>query len=201
MKTITVIIISLLIGFLFLASCSEKEGSSTTAAKPLPVTNKMSPEAQLKLGEYLVMTSGCDDCHSPKVMTPQGPVPDMERRLSGHPANEQLPKITDKRMIAPGQWVMFNSGLTAAVGPWGTSFSANLTPDTSGIGEWSFEQFEKAIREGKYKGLDGGRMLLPPMPWPNYSHFNDQDLRAIFAFLKSLKPIQNVVPQPIPPVQ
>ncbi len=154
---------------------------------------------QVKRGEYLVTITGCNDCHSPKVMTAMGPAPDPVRLLSGHPSDEPLPAITDKKMIAPGQWALFSSGLTAAVGPWGTSFAANLTPDDTGIGNWTEAQFFKAIREGKLKGLDGTRPLLPPMPWFNVAKMTDDDLRAVFVYLKSLKPVKNVVPNPLPP--
>jgi len=40
---------------------------------------------------------------------------------------------------------------------------------------------------------------LPPMPWEMYRHFTDEDLRSIFAYLKSIKPVENAVPAPIPP--
>src|SRR5436190_1215221 len=76
---------------------------------------------------------------------------------------------------------------------------ATNTSDETGIGRWKFEQFKKAIREGKSKGLDGNRPLMPPMPWTQYRNLSDDDLRDIFAFLKSTKPIKNLVPQPIPP--
>lgn len=83
----------------------------------------------------------------------------------------------------------------------GVSFSANLTSDSTGIGGWTEEQFAKALRQGKSKGLDGNRQLLPPMPWPNYITLTDADMKAIFAYLKSTKPVKNVVPAPIPPDQ
>ena len=88
-------------------------------------------------------------------------------------------------------------GLTTAVGPWGTSFAANLTPDETGIGNWSEAQFLKAIKEGKFKGMENTRPLLPPMPWTEYRNFPDEDLKAIFAYLKTIKPIDNVVPAAI----
>jgi hypothetical protein len=81
---------------------------------------------------------------------------------------------------------------------WGSS-EAYLTPDETGIGNWTEEQFKKALTQGKYKGLDGGRMLLPPMPWVNYTKMADADVKAIFAYLKSIKPVNNLVPQPISP--
>ena len=144
-------------------------------------------------GKYLVTTIGCGDCHSPKVMTPQGPVPDTTRELSGHPADMKLGKI-DKGQLQ--EWVYFNSIFTAIVGPWGVSYAANLTSDETGIGNWTEQQFFTAIRKGKYKGMENNRDLLPPMPWPSYRHMNDDDLKAIFAYLKSTKPINNVVPAP-----
>jgi hypothetical protein len=90
---------------------------------------------------------------------------------------------------------------TAVAGPWGVSFSANLTADSTGIGNWTEAQFAIALRQGKSKGLEGNRMLLPPMPWPNYVNLTDADLKAMFTYLKSTKPIKNVVPAPIPPTQ
>lgn len=170
--------------------------------QPAPITE--SPEvlqARIKRGEYLVTVGGCNDCHTPKIMTPQGPQEDHSRLLSGHPSSEALPAITDKKMIAPGNWVLCDFNSTAWVGPWGTSFTANLTPDDTGIGTWDYAQFEKAIREGKSKGLDGTRPLLPPMPWFNYAKMTDEDLRAVFAYLKSIPPVKNVVPNPIPPAE
>lgn len=178
---------------LALAYCTQKTPGTT------PADNSTAAAELVKRGEYLVTIGGCNDCHSPKIMTAMGPAPDPKRLLSGHPAEEPLPAITDKKMIAPGQWALFSSGLTAAVGPWGTSFAANLSPDDTGIGNWTEAQFFKAIREGKSKGLDGTRPLLPPMPWFNFAKMSDEDLKAVFAYLKSLPPVQNVVPNPLLP--
>ena len=147
-------------------------------------------------GGYLVNSIGCHDCHSPKKFTEKGMELDTDRLLSGHPADEKLPPYDPK--TAQG-YILFSMDLTSATGPWGTSFSANLTPDASGIGSWSEEQFVRAIREGLSKGLVGSRPLLPPMPWEQYRNLSDDDLKAIFAYLKSIKPIDNVVPSPLPP--
>ncbi len=149
-------------------------------------------------GKYLVNAMGCDDCHSPKIFGPNGPVPDPERRLSGHPADMKIGRI-DKNVL--NDWVLFNAHNTVVVGPWGASFAANLTSAPEGIGSWTEEQFFKAIREGKLKGLDGTRSLLPPMPWPSYAQLTDEDLRSIFAYLKTVKPVNNIPPQPISPDQ
>src|SRR3954471_11049673 len=144
----------------------------------------------VKRGSYLVSIAGCDDCHSPKKFGPQGPEVDMDRRLSGFPANRNFPKF-DTNAVRKGL-ITFNEDLTSASGPWGVSFSANLTSDQTGLGNWTEERFFKAIREGMFKGLDGGRGLLPPMPWQNFKQMTDEDLKAIFAFLKSTKPVKNV---------
>ena len=150
----------------------------------------------VKRGEYMVMMGGCNDCHSPKIMTDNGPMPDPKRLLSGHPANAKLPAV-DASMIGPGKWILFSDDFTCAVGPWGMSFSANLTPDDqTGIGLWKAENFIQALRTGKHMGA--GRAILPPMPWFNFMNAKEEDLRAIFAYLKSLPPIKNQVPAPVP---
>ena len=147
-------------------------------------------------GKKLVNTLGCNDCHSPKVMTAMGPVPDTLRLLSGHQADEELPAY-DAAILK--SYVLFNMNNTATIGPWGTSFAANLTPDQTGIGNWSEEQFFQAMKHGKFKGLENSRNLLPPMPWQSYAQMDDEDLKAIFAYLKSIKPVNNLVPMAIPP--
>jgi hypothetical protein len=151
---------------------------------------------QIERGKYLVGIAGCRDCHSPKAMTAQGPAPDMTKDLSGHPASMPLGNI-DK--VALKDWVLFNMMNTAAVGPWGVSYAANLSSDATGIGTWSEQQFIIAMTEGKSKGIRTARPLLPPMPWPNYVNMKKADLVAIFAFLKNTKPVENVVPPPISP--
>ena len=153
-------------------------------------------QLQILKGKQLVNSLGCNDCHSPKVMTAMGPAPDPDKLLSGHPVNELLPDY-DKEILK--SYILMNMNGTAAVGPWGTSFAANLTPDQSGIGNWTVEQFIRAMKEGKWKGLENSRDLLPPMPWQAYGNMPDEDLKAIFAYLKSLKPVNNPVPMAIPP--
>ncbi|RRQ49414.1 diheme cytochrome c-553 [Maribacter algicola] len=148
-------------------------------------------------GEYLVNVIGCADCHTPKKMTEKGPVPDMDRYMMGFDAYGSLPPVPENVPIGP--WALFAGDLTAAVGPWGTSYAGNLTPHETGIGNWTLHQFRKAIKEGKYKGLDGSRPIMPPMPVEAYKNLEDIDVEAIFVYLKSLKPIENVVPAYTPP--
>lgn len=161
-------------------------------------TAEISLAEQIAKGERLVTVLGCNDCHSPKVMTATGPVFDTLRLLSGHPADEQLPPY-DKEILK--SYVLFNMNNTAAVGPWGISFAANLTSDQTGIGNWTEEQFIRAMKMGKWKGIENSRDLLPPMPWQGYGQMPDEDMKAIFAYLKSTKPINNAVPIAIPPME
>jgi cytochrome c553 len=153
----------------------------------------------IKKGEYLVMIGGCNDCHSPKIFTEHGPEFDTKRLLSGHPAGSAIAPI-DMKMVGPGKWTLTNDHLTGWVGPWGMSFAANLTPDDqTGIGLWTEDVFIKALRTGKHMGA--GRPILPPMPWQNLVQASDEDLQAIFAYLKSLPAVKNAVPAPIPPTE
>ncbi|MCW3087262.1 MAG: c-type cytochrome, partial [Sediminibacterium sp.] len=119
--------------------------------------------ARLLRGEYLVNSIGCDDCHSPKKMGAHGPELIPELRFSGFTSTAKLPEI-DKKTVNKG-WMLFAPDLTAAVGQWGVSYAANISSDETGIGNWKEENFLRAIKEGKFKGLEGSRPLLPPMPW------------------------------------
>ena len=190
MKNVVIITTTAFVAMVIAIACTNQQAAEKHAIKP-------GQDSLVKRGEYLVTIMGCDDCHSPKVFGPNGPSPDMSRRLSGHPADMPVAP-TDGTALSNG-WVLFNGHTTAIAGPWGISFGANLTSDETGIGSWTEAQFFKAIREGKSKGIDGARMLLPPMPWPNYAKAKDADLKAIFAYLKSTTPIKNIVPAPIPP--
>lgn len=181
---------------LALSSCSNTTKESSEKTQEIKVQTE---EDIIVRGKYLVETMGCHDCHSPKKLGPNGPEIIPELILSGYPAERPVVKFSDP-MIKQG-FAMFYPDLTAGAGPWGVSFAANLTPDATGIGTWSEEQFKKALTEGKFKGLEGTRMLLPPMPWFNLTELEDEDVHAIFTYLKSIKPIQNVVPAPIPPDQ
>ena len=189
---------------LFAATCIALIVTSCSNSTQKPAENNaavktVSPEDMVKHGEYLVTIMGCNDCHSPKKMGPNGPEIIPELLLSGYPSDRPVIKF-DNPLLKEG-FGMFYPDLTAAAGPWGVSFAANLTPDQSGIGTWTEEQFKKALIQGKFKGIEGARMLLPPMPWFNYIVLKDEDVSAIFAYLKSIKPVVNVVPQPIPPDQ
>lgn len=161
--------------------------SAAPAASP-------SKDAKIARGAYLVTFGGCNDCHTPFKLGPNGPEPDMSRMLSGHPQQMVLPPPPAP---APGPWMMTVAATnTAWSGPWGISYTANLTPDAAtGLGQWTEQEFVDAMRSGRHRGR--GRQILPPMPWPGIGQATDEDLSAIFAFLRSVPAIPNQVPEPV----
>lgn len=172
-------------GVVVLAGCAQP-----APPPPAPAAPVITP---VERGNYLVTTSGCNDCHTPFKMGPNGPEPDMSRYLSGHPETVKVgaPPKFDATWMFAGNWTG-----TAWVGPWGISYTANLTSEpNTGIGNWTEDMFVRAIREGKHMGQS--RPILPPMPWPAYRNFTDEDLKAVFAYLKTVPPITNHVPDPV----
>jgi hypothetical protein len=146
-------------------------------------------------GAYLIEIMACHDCHTPWTMGPNGPAPDMTRALSGHPSDMVMPPPP----ALNGPWVWAGAGTnTAFAGPWGVSFTANLTPDKeTGLGNWTYDMFIQTMRTRRHQGK--GRPLLPPMPAQIIAAATEEDSRALFAYLQSLKPIRNRVPAPIDP--
>jgi hypothetical protein len=171
--------------------------AAALAVLPAAADAAGSTAAQVERGKYVVTTSGCNDCHTPWKMGEKGPEPDMTRMLSGHPEDFPLPpapKPLDPWMVAVA------ATNTAWSGPWGVSFTANLTPDRdTGLGKWTFRNFKETIRTGRHMGR--GRPVLPPMPILMYKHFTDADLEAIYAYLQSIPAVKNRVPEPLPPAQ
>ena len=187
----TLALLTTLGGALFALGCDETKAAEHQPPKPAA----MSPADRVRLGEHLVATSACNDCHTPWKVGPTGPAPDMTRMLSGHPEAMDLPPAPPPS----GPWIAsFAATNTAWAGPWGTSFTANLTPDKeTGLGAWSEENFVRAIRTGRHMGQ--GRPILPPMPVMVYQNFTDDELKAIFAYLRTIPSIKNRVPAPRPP--
>jgi len=179
---------------LLIISCSNEDKKSTEATTEVKAPSN---EDILEHGKYLVEIMGCNDCHSPKTMGAHGPEIIPELMLSGYPSDRPIVKF-DTEITKTG-FSIFYPDLTASGGPWGVSFAANLTPDQSGIGAWTEEQFKNALTKGYFKGIEGGRMLLPPMPWFNYTNLTDYDVHAMYTYLKSIPPVKNIVPPPISP--
>ncbi|MEI9942432.1 MAG: c-type cytochrome [Pseudomonadota bacterium] len=172
------------------AAPNQRTISASTAAPPVDAER-----ARVARGEHLVLSSGCNDCHTPLKMGKNGPEPDMSRMLSGHPERMKLPPPPAASM----PWLVTTAATnTAWAGPWGVSFTANLTPDVeTGLGGWSQEEFAQAIKSGRHRGR--GRPVLPPMPIPAYRNFTDDELAAIFTYLRSIPALKNRVPEPLPP--
>jgi mono/diheme cytochrome c family protein len=147
-------------------------------------------------GKYLVTIAGCNDCHTPLKIGPSGAERDMNRMLSGHPEQLAMPPAPT---LDQGPWqVTAAETFTAWSGPWGVSFTANLTPDSeTGLGRWTLRNFKDTIRSGRHLGR--GRLILPPMPIPMYQHMTDEDLEAIFSYLQTIPAVSNRVPEPLPP--
>ena len=164
---------------------------------PAPATAEpASPEVER--GQYLTRIMGCNDCHTPWVMGSRGPEPDMTRMLSGHPESLLMPPAP---ALGQGPWAWTAAGTnTAFAGPWGVSYAINLTPDeNTGIGIWTEDMFVRALRTGRHMGTS--RTIQPPMPWMWYGKMTDEDLKAIYAYLRSIPPIVNHVPEYAPPPQ
>ena len=179
-----------------IAGCTPAvEQPKTDAAKPAAPA-----QSPVERGKYLVTVGGCNDCHSPKAFGPNGPEVDMTKQLSGNPSDAKLPKVPATLLADKGFGTVANSHLTAWAGPWGVSFAMNLTPDKdTGIGSWTEDMFVKAIKTGKHQGAPSGRNILPPMPWNWYRNMTDDDLKAVYAYLQSLPPVKNAIPDPLPP--
>src|SRR5262245_50445057 len=173
-----------------LVSVSGLEGLAAPKKADSPASKKV------ERGKYLVSILACGDCHTPKKMGPNGPEEDPARLLMGHPEGakvQPLPKLADTPWMAAT-----NGDMTAWTGPWGVSYAINLTPDeNTGIGSWSEATFIGAIKTGKHMGAS--RPILPPMPWPAYRNLSDDDLSSISAYLRTVKPMHNRIPDPEPP--
>jgi hypothetical protein len=170
----------------------------TSVQMPAPAASDSPPgePSPSRRGEYLVETSGCHNCHTSTRDGPTGPQTDRTRMLAGHPAG--IGAIASPAAIgAPWVWAASATN-TAFAGHWGVSYAINLTPDATGLGEWTEEEFVRALRTGRHKGV--GRAIVPPMPWRAYARFSDADLRAIFSYLRTLPAIVNRVPEIVPAV-
>jgi hypothetical protein len=199
-RKIETVFISGAVAFLLIvliSGCDDRSAQANTIRPQLPENTARLQKTRLERGKYLVTIMACNDCHTPFKMGPEGPEPDMTRMLSGHP--QSVGRVEPPKLGADGAWV-WAGGATNTVfhGPWGTSYTANITPDrNTGIGIWDEALFIKAIRTGKHWGTS--RPIMPPMPWRFFSQASDEDLKSIYAYLRTVKPIQNQVPDYEPP--
>jgi hypothetical protein len=172
---------------LSLAGCSSPAEAPAAPRRPA--------QSPVERGRYLTIVAACSDCHTPFKIGASGPEPDMSRLLSGHPENLKMPQAP--ALNQPWAWAGAVTN-TAFAGPWGISYAMNLTPDPdTGLGSWTESMFAEALRTGKHMGRS--RAIQPPMPWPAYAQMTDDDLRALFAYLRSIPAIVNRVPPYAPP--
>jgi len=188
------ILVTAVLLVLFTTACvSTQQAKKTDAEESYSVS-------QIQRGRGLVAASNCSDCHSPKIQTPEDDLtPDPDKLMSGYPEGTPLPDLPYENIGTEGwESVVYTTDMTLWAGPWGVSFAANLTPDKeTGIGNWTPEMFINTMRTGKHMGM--GRDLIAPMPWEDYANYSDEDLMVIYAYLRTLTPIKNRVPAPIPP--
>ena len=183
---ITLVLVSIVIAATLTATAASRTARQSEQQKLV--------RARVQRGEYLVTIGGCNDCHTPFKMGPNGPEPDMSRALSGHPESFKMP---EPPKLADGKWMWAGAATnTAFAGPWGISYARNLTPERlTGIGIWDEKMFMQTIRTGRHWGVS--RPILPPMPWFNYAKMTDEDLKSVYAYLRTLKPIKNQVPDAV----
>lgn len=198
-KSYSPFITGLTFAAILFTGCSENKSTELAAASTTATEkpNFGGYETQVKWGEHIVQIAGCNDCHTPKKMTPKGPEDDTTLFLSGHPEKSPAPDVDRKQMESKG--LVVTADFTSWVGPWGITYSANLTPDETGTGNWTESQFLYAVKNSISKGLAGSRPLMPPMSMMPVKHMTDEELKAIFAYLRTVKPVKNNSVQPTPP--
>jgi hypothetical protein len=138
----------------------------------------------IERGNYLVNYLGhCAGCHTP--LAPNGES-DMNLYLSGVPSKYAGTKVG-------------RSQVAGFPGPRGARFYAkNLTPDPeTGLGRWSEEQFVQTFKNGVRS--DGTKYAVSPMEWNIYANMKEEDVRAMYRYLRTIKAIPNKVPANIPP--
>jgi mono/diheme cytochrome c family protein len=199
LETDTKLALGLTMVLIVLAACNQQqapsgEGEEALKAQEPEQALAASGEEKIQRGEYLVRFGSCNDCHTPWIFDEElgVPRPDMRRMLSGHPEGAPDPAGT----VGPTDMALIGPTLTSFAMPIGTVYSQNLTPDMdTGIGSWTEEMFLDIFRKGRHLGGDG-RGVLPPMPWFWIRNLSDDDLRAVYAYLNSIPPIKNAVPEP-----
>jgi len=134
------------------------------AATAVILSAPASAQDAVKRGEYLATIMDCGGCHTTGIFLGK---PDPKGYLAGSEVGFQIPGL-------------------------GIFYPPNLTPDPeTGLGKWSEADIVKALRTGV---RPDGRELAPAMPWRSYSKASEADMKALVAFLKSLKPVRHQVP-------
>lgn len=175
---------------LLLAACASEQPERPSVeyeeARPTPIIEAPAPRPgsyapadrqKVAHGEYLVELLACGACHTHGALIGE---PDAERGLAGsrigiafiNPLGDDKPGIV---------------------------FPPNITPDMdTGIGGWSDAQIGNAIRAGK--GRYANRSIVV-MPWPGYARLSQGDVAAMVAYLRSIEPVEHLVPNRVLPGQ
>jgi hypothetical protein len=144
MKRLSISATLLLAVTLICTQCSDEKSENSSEVKTASATPQFGAyDSQVKWGESLVRNGGCNDCHTPKKMGPNGPENDMSLMLSGHPS--QAPAAAFDAKEAAQKGLIVTQTFTSWTGPWGVTYAANLTSDSTGIGAWKEEQFLKCL--------------------------------------------------------
>ncbi len=151
--------------FSFFIACNNEESSSSAGTG-----NEDSVKKVIERGKYLAHTlSSCMDCHSQRDFN----------QLSGP--------------VIEGTEGMGGFGFDQKLGVPGVVYARNITPDTvNGIGKWTDEEIARAITMGISRN---GDTLFPLMPYPHFNQMSKKDVYSIIAFLRTLKPNSNKVPE------
>jgi mono/diheme cytochrome c family protein len=138
--------------------------------------------------------------NAPQPVTGPVPEPDLSNRVTHGAFLVRMASCADCHTLQekgqPKPGFDFAGGLIFNR-PEGTVMAANITPDPSGISYYDENLFVEAMRTGKVKA----RSLNPIMPWHFYGDMTDEDLKSIFAYLKTLKPVKHTVDNSESPTQ
>jgi len=157
----------------------EELDATTVLSAPAPVAGNFAPERrfQVERGKYFVELLGCGSCHTDGAL--EG-APELNRSLAGSRIG-----------------IAYTSPL-GTENP-GVVYPPNITPDDeTGIGLWSDQEIESAIRIGL--GRYSGRRIAV-MPWQGYTKLTSDDVAAIVSYLRSIDPVKHQVPDEVAPGQ
>lgn len=156
--------------FLFLLNaCNNNENNSSAATEPGAKTNEDSVRKIVERGKYLAYhVALCMDCHSERDFSQfSGPLKEGTEGMGG--------AVFGKELGVPG-----------------VIYAKNITADTvNGIGKWTDAEIERVITRGISKN---GDTLFPLMPYPHYNGMSKDDIKSIIAFIRTIKPNANKVP-------
>ncbi len=166
-KNIFIAIVLFIVSGVLVVNCVDKKAGSADEA-----TYNDSLQQSIARGDYFVNhVAACFDCHSKRDFNSfAGPIVEGSEGMGG---------------------ALIDHNLVAAIP--GSLYPKNITPDSAtGIGSWSDDELIKAITQGISKN---GDTLFPLMPYPQYNKLPKQDVLDIIAYLRTVKPINNPVPE------